>query len=153
MEQPCTPSAAGTERGRVERKEERGYQCLRLPLDLAVRHGGVMAEVPQSLVAHGRVHSLALLRVVGVALLALHAAALLVLLAALVHHPALAPRLRAKPPQGAGLGAVHPGVLPLLQGVQGQEVGPPGVHARLQGLEGRAPGVVPLLEGLQGEVG
>lgn len=112
-----------------------------------------MAEVPKSLVAHWRINSLALLRVVGVALLALHAAALLVLLAALVHHPALARRLGSKPTKWLGLRAVSPRVLALLHGVQGHDVWTPGVNAGLQGLEGRTPGVIPLLDGLQREVG
>ena len=66
------------------------YQTAWISSNLAIWHSCLVAEVAQPFVADRSIHALALLGVVGVALLAFHATALLSHPAALVHHPALA---------------------------------------------------------------
>ena len=107
-----------------------------------------MAEVAQTFVADRRVHALTLLRVVGVALLALHAAALLSHPATLVHHPALA---RLALAQGTSVGVKHPRATTLLDWVQWLYVLAPRVPTGVQGEEITASRIVSFVE-VQGEV-
>ena len=105
-----------------------------------------MAEITQPFVADRRIHALTLLRVVGVALLALHAAALLSHPATLVHHPALAslaPLWRWA--QGTGIGVKHSGATTLLDWVQWLDVWTPRVLTGVQGEEIRTSRIVSLL--------
>ena len=66
------------------------YQTAWISSNLAIWHGCLVAEVAQPFVADRSIHALALLGVVGVALLALHTTTLLSHSATFVHHSALA---------------------------------------------------------------
>ena len=122
------------------------YQTAWISSNLAIRHGCLMAEIAQPFVADRRVNALTLLRVVGVALLALHAATLLSHPATLVHHPALA-RLA----QGTSVGVKHPRVTTLLGRVQWLYVWAPRVLTGFQREEITDSRIVSLVE-VQGEV-
>jgi hypothetical protein len=122
------------------------HQTAWISSNLAIRHGGLMAEVAQPFVADRRVNALTLLCVVGVALLTIHAAALLSHPATLVHHPALAwlaPLWRWA--QGTGIGVKHSRATTLLNWVQWLDVWAPRVLTGVQREEITASRIVSLL--------
>ena len=122
------------------------YQTSWIPANLAIRYSCLMAEVAQPFVADGSINAFTLLRVVGVALLTLHAAALLSHPATLVHHPALTGLASWWSwAQGAGVGVEHSRATTLLDWVQRLDVWAPRVLTGVQGEEIRTSRIVSLL--------